>query len=151
MRPVGFTVLELVISLVLAGLLLTITMRSLASLEPRYAVAQARNALTGLHAQARDRAGEARTAVRRDGDTRSDSAWITRGDMTLDVVRFAAEHGVDLPASRPFDSLCMSSRGYADAACTSFDGSVSLALRRGPDLARTVLGCRGRLETVDAP
>lgn len=151
MRQIGFTLHELVIVLMLAGLLLTITIRSLASLEPRYAVAQARDGLMVLHAEARAQAIESGSVVRLNVDSRGDSAWLTRHDTTLAVTRFVVEHGVELAASRPVVSLCMSPQGYSDMACNSFEGPVSFAFRRGPDVVRAVLLPLGQLEVVDVP
>jgi prepilin-type N-terminal cleavage/methylation domain-containing protein len=123
----GFTVVEMLIVVTVSVILVMIGVNSMSAFRGRTAVRQARNAFLSLHARARAQAVEFGQNTMLNVDTGGDSVWISRNDTTLTLVRFRADLGVDIDGSG-VHTLCMSSRGFADASCNSF-GETALTVR----------------------
>jgi prepilin-type N-terminal cleavage/methylation domain-containing protein len=123
----GFTVVEMLVVVTVATILVMIGMNSMSAFQGRTAVRQAQNAFLSLHARARAQAVEFGQNTELNVDTGGDSVWISRNDTTLTTVRFRGDLGVDIDGSGVY-TLCMTSRGYADASCNSF-GEGTLTVR----------------------
>ena len=129
----GFTVVEMLIVVTVTVLLVMIGVNSMSAFAGRTAVRQARNAFLSLHARTRAQAVEFGQNTLLNVDGGGDSVWISRNDTTLSVVRFRAELGVDIDGSG-VHTLCMSSRGFADASCNSFgEGTLTVRFIQGGD------------------
>ena len=136
----GFTVLELVVVLMLGVALTSIAVRSMAGIQSRMSVRQARNVYAALHARARAQAVEFGEPVMVGIDAEGDSLWLERDDGTrLEVIRLFDEMGVDLQGSSSTYTVCMNARGFADESCNSFDEPVTLSFVMGGDSASLLI------------
>jgi prepilin-type N-terminal cleavage/methylation domain-containing protein len=134
-RRSGFTIIELVVTIVVAAALLTLVSRALGDVQRRIAADQAMKTYEAMHARARAHAVERGTTVRLILDTAGDSASVVLPDgEVLETVHFQSELGVDVQsgASNPVE-VCMTARGYGDASCMSFNGTVTLSFASGRD------------------
>lgn len=151
MRRHGFTLIEMVITILVGGILLSIAVASFGAVQSRTSVRQARNVFAGVHARARAHAVEFGTTTLLEVDVGGDSVWISRNDTTLEAIGFRSEFGVDLTAGATRYTLCMSPRGYADTACTSFAGAVTLTFERGTESMIATMLPLGQLEMPENP
>jgi prepilin-type N-terminal cleavage/methylation domain-containing protein len=135
----GFTVIEVVTTLAIAAILITMGLDSLGTAADRTGIRSAAREITAFGARARAVSIERGQRVRLHFDMAGDSVWIATPTETLDVIRFA-EQGVDLRSVRTSASLCMTPKGYADIDCNSFTGPLYVLLERGAEhLDMTVL------------
>ena len=126
-KRTGFTVLELVVVIMMGIALTSIAIRSMAGVQQRMSVRQARNVYASVHARARAQAIEFGQRVMVEIDPAGDSIWVTRNDTTLEVIRLFDEMGVDIQTSESV-TVCMNSRGFADTGCNSFDEDETVTL-----------------------
>ena len=112
----GYSLVEVLIVLVIAGVLLNVSLKSTGSVTARLSVNLAQHSFVALHARARAHAVERGTSVDFHVDPVGDSAWVEIDGETLEVARFDA---VD-PAASGAITVCMSPRGIADTRCNSF-------------------------------
>lgn len=110
----GFTILELVVVLMVGAILTGIAIQSISSVQGRTSVRQARNLYVTVHARARAQAVEFGQEVLLRIDPGGDSAWISRNDTTLEVVRFRTDLGVSIGGIESTLTVCMNARGFAD-------------------------------------
>lgn len=136
-RKRGFTLIEIAIVIMIAGLLTSITVSAFGGVQKRLAVRQAKNAMVTLHARARAQAIEFGRETHLLISTAGDSMWITRNDTTLEKIRLQDELMVDIQGPVSAYRLCMNTRGYGDDGCNSFDAPVTLRFisRAGTDTA----------------
>ena len=132
----GFTLIELLIAIAVAGVLILIGAQAFDGLQTRFQVREGRNIFAAMHSTTRALAIESGQNVMLHFHGPGDSIWITRNDTTLDKIALEDETGVDLYASGSPHTLCMNSRGYAQASCTSFDVPVRVIFTAGRDTAR---------------
>lgn len=151
MRRHGFTLIEMVITIMVGGILLSIAVAGFGAVQSRTSVRQARNVFAGVHARARAHAIEFGTTTLLEVDVGGDSVWISRNDTTLEAIRLRSEFGVDLTAGATRYTLCMSPRGYADTSCTSFAGAVTLTFERGAEAMTATMLPLGQLEMPENP
>ena len=83
----GFTVVELIIVIIVGVILAGVAIRSLSEMQTRMSVKQARQVFVSMHARARAQAIEFGQRTRLRIDTSGDSAWLSRNDSTLEVVK----------------------------------------------------------------
>jgi prepilin-type N-terminal cleavage/methylation domain-containing protein len=146
-RRAGFTLIELAITLVVSGVLLTMVGRALGDAQRRIAADQAMKTYEAMHARARAHAIERGTNVLLVLDTSADTAAISIGGDVIETTHFRAELGVDVwsDASNPVQ-VCMTSRGYGDASCMSFNSTVRLSFGTGSDTSSVQLLSLGQLK-----
>lgn len=134
----AFTLVELLISVAVAGLLIGIAAAGMAPARSAYAVRSARSAFGTLVAHARAQAVERGSPVYFEVDPVGDSAWIRSDTTTLEKVRFREELNVDLSGTRA--TVCMTPRGIADLSCGSVSGAVDVTFgRSGRSVSATIL------------
>jgi type II secretory pathway pseudopilin PulG len=126
-KRTGFTVIELVVVIMVGVALTSIAIRSMAGVQQRMAVRQARTVYAAMHARARAQAIEFGQNVEIDIDPGGDSIWVSRNDTTLDVIRLFDELGIDLQTAEAV-TICMNSRGFADESCNSFEEDETVTL-----------------------
>jgi Tfp pilus assembly protein FimT len=132
--------MEALVVIAVSATLLTIALNSLASARAGYALSGSRSALVALHGRARIGAVEQGTATLLHIDLEADTAAVTRGGDVLARIDFGQEYGVDIQGNDAALTLCMSPRGYADPACTSFSTARRLRFSGGGEtLALEVL------------
>jgi prepilin-type N-terminal cleavage/methylation domain-containing protein len=147
-RRAGFTIIELVVTIVVTAALLTLVSRALGGVQGRIAADQASKTYEALHARARAHAVERGTTVRLSLDTAADTAALSLPDgEVLEMIDFRAELGVDVrsAASNPV-VVCMTSRGYGETSCMSFNSTVTLSFTAGRDTASLQLLSLGQIK-----
>jgi prepilin-type N-terminal cleavage/methylation domain-containing protein len=123
----GFTVVELIIVIIVGVILAGVAIRSLSEMQTRMSVKQARQVFVSMHARARAQAIEFGQRTRLRIDTSGDSAWLSRNDSTLEVVKFRDNFGVNVSGASSSYTVCMNARGFADSSCNSFSSTVTLS------------------------
>ena len=135
-RRRGFTLIEVATAIMVGGILLSFAVTAFGSVRSRYAVREASNAFTALHARARAQAIEYAQLVELNVAVEGDSIWIERNDTTLEKLRFAEEFGVRMTRPEASFRLCFNSRGYGDLDCGSLSvdaGAVTVVFENGAD------------------
>jgi type II secretory pathway pseudopilin PulG len=140
-RRAGFTVVELTVTMMVAGLLLGLLVRTLGNVRQRVAADQAAEVFEALLARTRAHAIEQGTIMRLVLDTSADTASIVRSGVAVETIRFAADLAVDVESDATNQLVvCMTARGYGDPDCASFSGKASLTFMAGADtVARGLL------------
>lgn len=136
-RSRGFTFLELVVAIAVAGILLSITIRTFGSVRHSFAAQQGRQVFESLHARARAQAIESGTVTRLVVDVDGDSISLVRGAAVLETIRMRSQMDVDIVGSSLV--LCMNSRGFADTACNSFAKPTELVFESGSEKEAVLL------------
>ena len=127
----GFTLVEVVMTMLIGVILISIAIKGFGEIGNQTAARSARQTFASLHARARAHAIERGQIVRLLVDAAGDSVWITRDAEVLEIVRFAEEYAVDIRATQEQFILCMNARGFADTDCNSFSTRVGLVFARG--------------------
>ena len=128
---------ELAIALTVGLVLLGIANSAFGEVRTRFAAQQGLQVFQSLHARARAQAVEGGVSTQLWVDSPGDSMWITRRGQVLETVRFDQELGVEIVAEPSFFRLCMTSRGFADTDCNSFNAAAKIEFSQGSN-ARTV-------------
>lgn len=131
----GFTIIELLVVIAVGAILVTITMSAFGGVRSRYAVREARQAFTSLHARTRAMAIESGQTMALKWDLIGDSVWVSRNDTTQEVVNLMDELGVDMTGTGTVHTLCLNSRGFAQSGCTSFSTTATFKLVGPTDTA----------------
>lgn len=125
----GFTLVEVVIAIVLAGVLAAIAVRPFGAARDRFGADQGRLVFASMLARARAAAIETGAPTSLHVDTGADSVSISRGAVILETVHFDEELEVDIVGSNL--TICMGPRGYAIQSCNSFNAPTQLEFERG--------------------
>lgn len=130
----GFTLIEVVVALVVAGILLGMAIGAFGPLQNDRAVASAQSAFLSLHAQTRAFALERGTLARLVVDAAGDSAFVTvrlggGADSTVNRYDFQEALGVTLESEPVAPVICMTPRGVANPTCSG--GNVQVTFTRG--------------------
>lgn len=138
---------EIVVTLMVAVILLTIAVRSFGDTLSGMAVDGARQSFAAMQARARTLAVERGELTRLDTDPAGDSAWITVSSTRVDFLDFMEERGVDIQSGTSgVITLCMSPRGFAEFDCNSFgDNTVTLDFVQGGESASVTILPLGQL------
>ncbi len=128
---------ELAIALTVGLVLLSIATTAFGNVRTRFAAQQGMQVFQSLHARARAQAVEGGIMTRLWVDSPGDSMWITRRGQVLETVHFDEELGVEIVSEPSFFRLCMTSRGFADTDCNSFNGAAKIEFSQGSN-AQTV-------------
>jgi len=132
----GFTLLELVVTLTVIGILSSIAILGTTGTRAGIAVSNAERVFISLSARARGHAIEMGTVVRLHVDPVRDSVWVTRAaggggvSVWVDGTSVRREFGVDLSADSTFH-VCYTPRGFAQPSCSSSANTRSVTLTRG--------------------
>lgn len=144
-KRAGFSLIEVIITMLVGSILVSIAMPSVTGARGRYAVTGARSTFSALHARARAQAIERGTTVRLVVDMVGDSASIWSGTEVLETVRFGGEMHVDIRAESSMLRLCMTPRGYADPDCNNFTTAPQIEFRQNTDTASLTMLPLGQL------
>ncbi|MEX2528994.1 MAG: type II secretion system protein [Gemmatimonadota bacterium] len=130
----GFTLIEVVVALVVAGILLGMAIGAFGPLQNDRAVASAQSAFLSLHAQTRAFALERGTLARLVVDAAGDRAFVTirleaGGDSTVNSYDFQEVLGVAVASEPASPVICMTPRGVANPICAG--GNVQVTFTRG--------------------
>lgn len=141
----GFTLIEMVVVIMVAGILLSFSVNAFGNIRSRFAVRDARQAFTSLHARARAQAIEYGRTTEFRFDVTGDSIWVERNDTTLTRIHLQNEFGVDMTSnqSQTVYTLCMNTRGFGKTGCTDFTANLTIEFSNGDDtesLGMTPLG-----------
>jgi prepilin-type N-terminal cleavage/methylation domain-containing protein len=147
MNTRGFSLIETMITLVIAGTLLNVGVKAAAPVTDDLSVKSARGAVMALHARARAHAVERGTMVRLVIDPATDVVSLVDGTDVIETVDLHDTRGIDLTASAPI-TLCMTPRGFADSDCNSFSSAVTFGLERGGVISRIKLRPLGQLVII---
>ena len=126
----GFTLVELTVAILIAGILLDLAVRATAPVQDSLSVDSARGAIVALHARARAHAVARGTMVQLVVDPTTDRVSVYDGTDPIETVDLRNTRGIDIVADAPI-KLCMTPRGFADTNCNSFTSAVTVALNRG--------------------
>ncbi|MFP3948616.1 MAG: Tfp pilus assembly protein FimT/FimU [Longimicrobiales bacterium] len=130
----GFTMVEMIITIAVGAILLSIALRGLGGTMSSLAVDNARQSFASLQAQARTYAIERGELTRLGVDPAGDTAWVqAAGGTRVSFLDFMEERGVDVQTSTAgIITLCMNPRGFADVDCNSFGANtVDVEFRQG--------------------
>lgn len=125
----GFTLIELVMALAIAGVLIGIGFSASAPARDAYAVRSGRTAFGALASRARALAVERGATHWLEVETRGDSAWIRTDSSVVEVLRLGEAHGLDVTG--PDLQVCFKALGLADPTCGSLGRPESIAFQRG--------------------
>jgi prepilin-type N-terminal cleavage/methylation domain-containing protein len=127
----GFTIVELLITIVIGGILTQIAFKGFGEIWSQVAAREARNVFQGLMARTRAQAIEGGVPTFLLADPGDDSVMILANGGVVENVRFMEEMGVDIQGPAGITRVCMTPRGYANPSCNSFKSPVTITLVRG--------------------
>lgn len=132
-RNRGFSLIELIVIIVLAGAMMTVAVKAFGSTASHASARQARNVFNGMAARARVQAIESGRTTILISDAKGDSVMILANGKIVENVRFGEEMDVDIRAEANVTRLCMNPRGYADQNCSSFSKTVKVSFVQGKE------------------
>lgn len=138
----GFTMVEVVVTVMVAMILLSISVRGFGDTMSNMAVDGAAETFASLQARARAVAVERGDIARLNTDPAGDSVWITVGGSRVDFLNFMEDRGVDIQSGTAgVIRLCMSPRGFAEIDCNSFENNTVILdfVQGGASASLTIL------------
>jgi prepilin-type N-terminal cleavage/methylation domain-containing protein len=142
----GFTVIELLITMVIGSVLATIVSQGVGSYMRRRSLDDSRAAVIHMAARARSLAME-RGSASLSIDPNLDTVTLVQGTDTVDVLMIETEYGADLTAAQLL-TICYSPRGFALAACTNFTANQTLKLTFHNESANLLVRPLGQVEVM---
>jgi prepilin-type N-terminal cleavage/methylation domain-containing protein len=140
----GFSLIELTVSIVIAGILLDVAVRATVPVQDSLSVGSGRGVVVALHARARAQAVARGTMVRLIIDPTTDVVTIFEGSETIETVDLRETRGIDILGSSQI-RVCMTPRGFADTDCNSFESAVTVGLNRGESTSEVKLRPMGQI------
>lgn len=143
--PAGFTLMELMFVLLIAGILLSIGMKQFGRLQVQHQVRNARDVLVYMGVRAQSEAMKHGDLVRIEiwPDTNM-AKIVTQSDSTLERVRFDSQFTARLIG--PAITACYSSRGFALPSCTTSGLPRNIGFVIGSDTASAKVLPLGQIE-----
>jgi len=139
----GFTLMEMLIAMVVAGILGAVAVSGFDGMQGRLAVRSARSAFLSSHAHARALAVERGGTVSLVVDVESQEVSVQGGcdglGDVLESLDFASAFAVRLEVPGGSLSLCMTPKGVASPALNSFNDEVQVTFTRGTASAAVLL------------
>lgn len=148
----GFTLVELLVSLAVGAVLVGIAMTAMAPARASYAVRSARATMGTLVSRARAEAVERGQPVFFEIAPEGDSAWVRSDSTVIEIIRFREAMSVDVVS--PPVSFCMTARGIAEPACGTAIGTVDVTFERAGRSAGAAILLYGQYliqDSVPAP
>jgi prepilin-type N-terminal cleavage/methylation domain-containing protein len=140
----GFSLIELTVSIVIAGILLDVAVRTTTPVQDSLSENSGVGVVTSLHAQARAQAVARGTMVRLIVDPATDMVTVSEGSETIETVDLRETRGIDILGSSQI-RVCMTPRGFADTDCNSFESAVTVGLSRGESTSEVKLRPMGQI------
>lgn len=144
-QAAGFTIVELVISILVGSLLTSMAFGGIKGAQGRYAIRGAKHTYASLHARARAIGIERGTTIALIVDTAGDSAFVFDGSGNTEVIRFGEELAVDLVSTPTRFVICMTPRGYADPDCGTTASPIQLEFWQNADSTSVTILPMGQL------
>ncbi|HEY8470564.1 MAG TPA: type II secretion system protein [Longimicrobiales bacterium] len=143
-RTAGFTGIEMLVVLIIAGILVAMAMPALGRAWARQGALNARDSLVALAARARAAAIE-RGDTELKVDALTDRAWIEQAGSTIDAVDYSGEFDADVTTASGRDALCVryNARGLGRSCGHTLPDSV--VFTRGSYSARAVVQFLGQV------
>jgi type II secretory pathway pseudopilin PulG len=144
-RIAGFTGIEMLIVVIIAGVLLAMALPALGRARARQGVLNARDALVTLAARARAVAIEKGDAASLRVDAITDRAWIEHAGSTIDAVDYSGEFDADVQIASGSGALCVryNPRGLGISCGPALPDTVTFT--RGSHSARAVVQFLGQV------
>ncbi|MFO8174886.1 MAG: type II secretion system protein [Longimicrobiales bacterium] len=131
-RTRGFTLIEVLIVIVIAGILTSMAVKGFGATSTALAARQARNVFSSMAARARAQAIESGMTTVLIASVAGDSVMIQgQGGNIVENVRFREELNVDIRSTVSEFRICMSPRGFADTNCNSFSSALEVSFVAG--------------------
>lgn len=131
-RSRGFTLIEVLIVIVIAGILTSMAIKGFGATSTALAARQARNVFSSMAARARAQAIESGMTTVLLASPAGDSVMILgQGGKIVENVRFREEMNVDIRSTVGDFRICMSPRGFADTDCSSFSSAFEVSFVAG--------------------
>jgi prepilin-type N-terminal cleavage/methylation domain-containing protein len=127
----GFTVIEMVVAIVLAGILAQLAVKGFGTVSSQLAAREARSVFEGMVARTRAQAIESGVTTALLTDATGDSVMILANGRIVETVRFQEQLGVDIQTPEPITRLCMNPRGFANPNCNSFNTTIEMSFVSG--------------------
>ncbi|HEX7089572.1 MAG TPA: type II secretion system protein [Longimicrobiales bacterium] len=145
-RTAGFTGIEMLIVLIIAGVLLAMAVPALGRARARQGALNARDALVMLGARARAVAIEHGDVAELRVDAVTDRAWIQHAGSTMDAVDYSGEFDADVRISSGSAALCVryNARGLG-SSCGGPTLPDTVTFARGSYRARAVVQFLGQV------
>ena len=140
----GFSLIELTVTIVIAGVLLDTAVRVTAPVQDSLSVDSGIGVVAALHARARAQAVARGTMVQLIVDPSTDIVMVFEGATVLETVDLRTTRGIDIVGSSQI-RVCMTPRGFADTDCNSFNSAVTVALNRGEATSEVKLRPMGQI------
>ncbi len=141
----GFTIYEIVITLVISSVSVSIGMENTTAARQRCAANSALRMYSALQSRARAHAIERGSNAHLSVDVVRDQVSISVNGDTLETIRFVESMGVALEADVPSVELYFTPRGYADPDLNSFLGSVTIDFVKGQARSSVVVHPLGQI------
>lgn len=142
----GFTAIEMVVVVVIAGVLVTLAAPPFQRAVAQREVTGARDNVMLLAARARARAVERSRTVEFRLDTQQDRALVVEGTSIVEQIDVRAERGVDIEGDGSY-RLCYTARGFAAGSCTNVTTPVDVTFSRGDNSAQMTIWALGQVTT----
>lgn len=128
----GFTVIELVIVLVIAGVIMSVMLPAFSRLPVQRGAANARDSIIMLAARARALAMERGTIVHLEIDPATQRSWVRVGADTVQIHEYVGEYQATISTPEGAKvTVCYTSRGLALPSCSSAGLPVVISFSRG--------------------
>ena len=127
----GFTVIELMVAIVLAGILVQMAVKGFGMVSSQLAAREARSVFESMVARTRAQAIESGFTTALLADAAGDSVMILANGRIVETIRFQERMGVDIQAPQQVTRLCMNPRGFASPGCNSFNTAVEMSFVSG--------------------
>jgi prepilin-type N-terminal cleavage/methylation domain-containing protein len=139
----GFTLLEMVVTLMFGSVLAAVAYNSLGGVQARIAVRSAQSNFLSMHAHTRALAVERGAPMRLVADAGGQVVRIevgcAGGGDVLESRDFASSYGVSVEMEGEILGLCMTPRGFALPASNTFGQEGRIEFVRGPHSSAVVL------------
>lgn len=121
--------MEMVVVLGVVGVLSTITIQRIGPAKAQYSVRSSRTAVATMVQRARAHAVEGAGLTRLVMDNVNDAAYLIQGTDTLEALDLGTNFDADMSTSGGANAewVCMNSKGFADARCTSFTNPLTVS------------------------
>lgn len=145
----GFSLIEVLIVVIVAGILAAIVGPSIGTVQARLDARGARDAFILFTARARSYAIERGAIATLTVDPDTDVLRLSMGATAVDSVNFMTDYDVDMRADVGAFDVCFSTKGFALASCTDIAAATDLTFSKGPASSIARIEPLGQVRRVD--